>query len=228
MWFASIWIFTLSLPWTLGAEFFMRHLLDGDPASNTLSWRWVAGLHTQGKAYAARAENIALYTQGRFHPKGLNERPRPLEEEVEHALLPLTRSDEPPAGEAALLVHLDDLNPESLKFGGGRIVRVGGLLAHASGASEKVQGADREAMADTLARAAAHFGCEAVIAEPDWAGDLPIITAWAPLGPSAAVLPPCRRVRRSWDERAWPKATRGYFKLRTAIPDLLDRAGLAD
>jgi deoxyribodipyrimidine photo-lyase len=37
MWFASIWIFTLRLPWALGADFFLRHLIDGDPASNTLS-----------------------------------------------------------------------------------------------------------------------------------------------------------------------------------------------
>ena len=51
MWFASIWIFTLRLPWALGAAFFMRHLVDGDPASNTLSWRWVAGPHTRGKHY---------------------------------------------------------------------------------------------------------------------------------------------------------------------------------
>ena len=51
MWFASIWIFTLNLPWQLGANFFMRHLLDGDSASNTLSWRWVAGLQTIGKHY---------------------------------------------------------------------------------------------------------------------------------------------------------------------------------
>ena len=36
MWFASIWIFTLNLPWQLGAEFFMQHLYDGDAASNTL------------------------------------------------------------------------------------------------------------------------------------------------------------------------------------------------
>ena len=49
MWFASIWIFTLDLPWQLGAEFFLEHLLDGDPASNTLGWRWVAGIQTQGK-----------------------------------------------------------------------------------------------------------------------------------------------------------------------------------
>ena len=33
MWFASIWIFTLELPWQLGAEFFMQHLYDGDAAS---------------------------------------------------------------------------------------------------------------------------------------------------------------------------------------------------
>ena len=66
MWFASIWIFTLELPWSLGADFFLRHLLDGDPASNTLSWRWVAGLHTRGKTYLAREDNIARYTNGRF------------------------------------------------------------------------------------------------------------------------------------------------------------------
>ena len=44
MWFASIWVFTLELPWQLGAEFFMKHLYDGDAASNTLGWRWVAGV----------------------------------------------------------------------------------------------------------------------------------------------------------------------------------------
>lgn len=58
MWFASIWIFTLRLPWQLGADFFARHLIDGDPASNTLGWRWVAGLHTAGKTYLATAKNI--------------------------------------------------------------------------------------------------------------------------------------------------------------------------
>ena len=62
MWFASIWVFTLRLPWQLGADFFYRHLLDGDPASNTLSWRWVGGLHTKGKTYLARAANIAEFT----------------------------------------------------------------------------------------------------------------------------------------------------------------------
>ncbi len=66
MWFASIWIFTLKLPWQLGAKLFMKHLLDGDAASNTLSWRWVAGMHTNNKPYIATKENIAKYTNNRF------------------------------------------------------------------------------------------------------------------------------------------------------------------
>ncbi|MEM9852667.1 MAG: FAD-binding domain-containing protein, partial [Pseudomonadota bacterium] len=69
MWFASIWIFTLGLPWRLGADLFYRNLLDGDPASNTLGWRWVAGLHTRGKTYAAQAWNITKFTEQRFTPR---------------------------------------------------------------------------------------------------------------------------------------------------------------
>ncbi len=44
MLFASIWTFTLDLPWEFSADFFLRQLLDDDSTSNTLSWRWVAGL----------------------------------------------------------------------------------------------------------------------------------------------------------------------------------------
>lgn len=66
MWFASIWIFTLKLPWQLGAEFFMKYLFDGDPASNTLGWRWVAGLQTIGKHYLASSSNINKYTNNKY------------------------------------------------------------------------------------------------------------------------------------------------------------------
>ena len=69
LWFASIWIFTLKLPWELGAAFFLEHLHDGDPASNTLSWRWVAGLHTKGKNYVASADNIEKFTDGKVTGK---------------------------------------------------------------------------------------------------------------------------------------------------------------
>ena len=78
MWFASIWIFTLELPWQLGAEFFMRHLHDGDAASNTLGWRWVAGVQTQGKHYLASEWNINKFTNNRFQNIKLNENATPV------------------------------------------------------------------------------------------------------------------------------------------------------
>ncbi|MDA7714711.1 DNA photolyase [Candidatus Pelagibacter sp.] len=78
MWFASIWIFTLELPWQLGAEFFMQHLYDGDPASNTLGWRWVAGVQTQGKQYLASEWNINKFTNNRFKNIKLNENAKPI------------------------------------------------------------------------------------------------------------------------------------------------------
>ena len=78
MWFASIWIFTLDLPWQLGAEFFMKHLYDGDAAANTLGWRWVAGIQTQGKNYLASEWNIKKFTNNRFNNIKLNENALPI------------------------------------------------------------------------------------------------------------------------------------------------------
>jgi len=78
MWFASIWVFTLELPWQLGAEFFMQHLYDGDTASNTLGWRWVAGVQTQGKHYLASEWNINKFTNNRFQNIKLNENASPI------------------------------------------------------------------------------------------------------------------------------------------------------
>ena len=225
MWFASIWVFTLRLPWVLGADFFLRHLLDGDPASNTLSWRWVAGLHTRGKPYAARAENIRRFTAGRFAPTGLNEHPVPLSEDDPPGLAALPSADAAPNGDVALLLHLDDLHGESLPLGGAKVARIAGMLAHAPDASDQVRQADAAAMQDGLTRAAGWFGCDPVPAEPGWNAGLPIVTAWAPVGPSADALPPgCLRVRRQWDELTWPRATRGYFGMRNAIPGILREA----
>ena len=227
MWFASIWIFTLRLPWALGAAFFLRHLFDGDPASNTLSWRWVAGLHTRGTHYLARAENIRRYTNGRFNPAGLDERAGSLTEETVPRLAALPSAEPAPSGTVALLLHLDDLNPESLPLERATVGRVGGMVAYMPGADERVRAADEAAMADALTRAAEHFDCPADRAAPGWADDLPVVTAWAPVGPSAEALPAgVLRVRRDWDEAAWPHATRGYFQIRAAIPKVIQVVGV--
>ncbi len=222
MWFASIWIFTLRLPWELGAAFFLRHLLDGDPASNTLSWRWVAGLHTRGKPYLARRDNIREFTRGRHDPAGLNEDAASLAEEIPPREVPLAPADAAPDEPVALLLHLDDLAPETLPLGSARVTRVAGLLASDEEASDTVRAADAAAMADALARAAAHFGCPAEPVRDGWAGGLPVVTPWAPVGPSVGALPAgCRRIRRAWDERAWPLSNRGYSRLRGAIPKVM-------
>ncbi|NRA46272.1 MAG: DNA photolyase FAD-binding protein [Oligoflexales bacterium] len=82
MWFASIWIHTLKLDWRLGAKFFLDYLSDFDSASNTLGWRWVAGIHTKGKHYLASADNIRKFTKGRFNPRGLAKEPAKVLDEV--------------------------------------------------------------------------------------------------------------------------------------------------
>ena len=110
MWFASIWIFTLELPWQLGARFFLEYLMDGDAASNTLSWRWVAGLQTKGKQYKASSHNIETYTEGRFTESLINETPKL---EVKYKDYPITRGI--PAANAQkhhdnLLMFENDLN----------------------------------------------------------------------------------------------------------------------
>ena len=87
MWFASIWIFTLNLPWQLGAEFFMKYLLDGDSASNTLGWRWVAGVQTKGKNYIASEWNIKKFTNNRFSQIKLNENPQPIIDNKNYSIL---------------------------------------------------------------------------------------------------------------------------------------------
>ena len=89
MLFASIWIFTLRLPWQKGAEFFMKHLYDGDAASNTLSWRWVAGIQTKGKNYLAQSWNISKFTNNKYKNVKLNETALPIIDRREYKISPV-------------------------------------------------------------------------------------------------------------------------------------------
>ena len=111
MWFASIWIFTFDLPWQLGANFFMENLLDGDPASNTLSWRWVAGIQTKGKHYLARKNNIIKYGNIQINDNiKLNEQAVCLEDNKTYFAKDLVL-DNPKADDLdSILIPTDDLN----------------------------------------------------------------------------------------------------------------------
>ena len=112
MWFASIWIFTLNLPWQKGAEFFMKHLFDGDAASNTLSWRWVAGLQTKGKHYVAQSWNISKFTNNKYKNIKLNENALPVTDKREYKLNPLNFITEDNSNENLFLFE-NELNLEN-------------------------------------------------------------------------------------------------------------------
>ena len=250
MWFASIWIFTLRLPWTLGAAFFLRHLIDGDPASNTLSWRWVAGLQTQGKTYLATAENIARYTEGRFEPKGLAAKAFALTEPPIPA--PRTLADLPvgrPSRPAVLLITGEDLFPENLLSSAAEIRSV--VVARGTGDAwpfgERARAFVGAAADDVATRAKAHFACPVTIVDEADAEMLlsaarggkagEIVTAYAPVGPVADAfaalsgplaadgVPLVRRLR-GWDSRFWPSATKGFFAFKERIPAALAEEGL--
>jgi deoxyribodipyrimidine photo-lyase len=244
MWFSSIWIFTLRLPWVLGADFFYRHLLDGDAASNTLSWRWTAGLHTKGKAYAARASNIRKHTDGRYDPEGLNENPVPLEDDWNGEASPPPLP--PLLGHGAktfFLLHDDELHPESLAHKRFELVGLGGLSATGQRSSlpvgQKVLSFSEEALGDALGRAEDHLGVKGERLEPDQlaeaakaAGAEQILTFYPPQGPARDLLTglgpsleregvPLRLLQRESDARAWRFCDKGFFKLRKQIPKLI-------
>ena len=116
MWFASIWIFTLELPWQLGAEFFMQHLYDGDAASNTLGWRWVAGVQTQGKHYLASEWNIKKFTANRFNNIKLNENAHPKVSEKTYSIIKQDFSNPQNIEDKSLLIFDNNLSFEITDF----------------------------------------------------------------------------------------------------------------
>mgnify|MGYP001814255872 CR=1 FL=1 len=253
MWFASIWIFTLGLPWELGADFFLRHLLDGDPASNTLSWRWVAGLHTKGKTYLALSSNIARYTDNRFDPRGqLAPKAQPKTESRVFPLRELPPEEPAPSGRAyGLLITEEDASPETLATNHQPRSVLGVVATSQRSPLPVSKQADQfatGAMTDALRRSTQHFAVDGQFAKTaDWNNLLTewalennfrtIVTAYAPVGPVAEMLAATRlhlqnqgieliQVRRQYDSVTWPHAQKGYFKLKAAIPELLTSLGI--
>jgi deoxyribodipyrimidine photo-lyase len=248
MWFASIWIFTLRLPWALGADFFLRHLIDADAASNTLSWRWVAGLQTAGKTYLATADNIARYTNGRFSPKGLATNAVALTEGTIIAPSPLPDPLRFDATQPALLlVTPEDMNPETVIPSSatlrGTLIAAPTDLLWGEASAMFVS----DAALDTAERVKTHFRCPATIVPTLDAGSLiaaaqaakvtQIVTPYAPVGPVADALrgaaPVLKQagitltqVRRAWDARFWPHAKKGFFPFKEQIAHGLRDEGL--
>ncbi|MEK0438566.1 MAG: hypothetical protein RLZZ233_1537 [Verrucomicrobiota bacterium] len=169
MWFASIWVFTLRLPWELGAAFFYEHLLDGDVASNTLSWRWVAGLQTPGKTYVARADNIAFYTDGAYAPD--SSRLASSAFAIKEEPLPKVRAWTEDAAQVALLkayeriglwVHPEDLAAEQGELAGLKVRAVNASwpadIRVRAGWSDTVSAWTQAALHDGATRAGQYFG----------------------------------------------------------------------
>lgn len=251
MWFASIWIFTLKLPWQLGADFFAQHLLDWDPASNTLSWRWVGGLHTVGKTYLARPDNIAKYTDGRFNPAGQLAADAPALSEG---------SPTPPGslsnlltaptcnGPSILLITDEDVHIDPDVFGNQDIKGVIGLM-DAQGRSSKLVSEHARDFAKAAINAGVTSALEVIGDAPsktsdtkDWGvvltdfanecGAHRIIMVDIPIGPSADAMTAARSeldaadiksdvFRRPYDQAVWPHAKKGFFGLKKQIPTIL-------
>ncbi|UWR21092.1 FAD-binding domain-containing protein [Sulfitobacter sp. S190] len=240
MWFASIWIFTLDLPWQLGADFFLRHLLDGDAAVNTLSWRWVAGVQTQGKTYLARPSNIAKFTDGRFvGVQGLATDAPPVAgpKPPERQPLPdIAACAGAPGDRVGLLLHSDDMMAPFLAAHGitpASVAYLDRTAAQSPWATAAMVTDFRAALVADVWPDAQHMTEAAEVT--DWAaksGLDHIITPHAPVGTVRSTLkslrksdatPPISEVRRAIDTAAWPHATAGFFKFRKQIPELVDQ-----
>ncbi|MGL4405939.1 MAG: FAD-binding domain-containing protein [Notoacmeibacter sp.] len=243
MWFASIWIFTLRLPWQLGADFFYRHLMDGDSASNTCSWRWVAGLHTRGKTYLARASNIAEYTQGRFRPDGLAREANPLEWDNPPSASHLKFETAPGKKTSLLLVTEEDCNPIVPENAAGFVTW--NLTSERSTlpVGDKAKAFAEGALTDARLRLEKSLPCfgvfvgldaaKAVLNEAQNAAAIEIIVMRPPVGPAADAVNILEtiaakheimisRPAREWDRLAWPYAAKGFFNLKECIPTLLE------
>ena len=239
MWMASIWIFTLKLPWALGAAFMLEHLVDGDPASNTLSWRWVAGLQTPGKHYLARADNIRRFTLGRYNPQHqLDEAAAALPYVMPPAAAwPAEHTEAAVGGRRGWLLHADALRatPPPGAIAAAAIWSV--PLGRIGPASDFQRGAEIDAARAGPAGDMPVLEQDAVV---DWAvsaGLQSVVMPMPMVGPVMRASGPLRRalaqqgialstVMDPWDRCFWPHARRGYFALRKQIPALLVELGI--
>ena len=243
MWYASIWVHTLKLPWQLGADWFLRNLFDGDPASNTLSWRWVAGLHTQGKSYLARRDNIIKYTENRFKVDVALANEAIEVEQVDHPS-PIILEEFPiiPKGKRlGILITLEDLSAiDWLEKKAGSVAQAGYFPLDAykkHNMAPSVIKFHQDSMINQMNKSMPLFIDQDAAKVLDWikVESLDgIIIAQPPIGPTETSLKSlitslelsgtnCYWARHWWDAALYPYATHGFFRFKKAIPSAISQ-----
>ena len=237
--------YTLELPWELGADFFYRHLLDGDPASNTCSWRWICGLHTTGKTYLARAANIQKFTQFRFNPEGQLALDAPPLSEPDLPEL-ITPNFEPPdliGRRYGLLMTEEDISIDALSLAETpkALMALGNTTPRSVlPLSPNVESFAPALVKDGAAYAEAYYDIPCpVIDEDEWKKPLSdwidehslecIVTPRLTTGPVRTRIQrtvtdlsvPLVEIARSYDRAVTPYAKRGFFGLKKKIPNIL-------
>ena len=250
MWFASIWIYTLELPWELGADFFYRHLLDGDPASNTCSWRWICGLHTTGKTYLARASNIEQFTQSRFNPEGqlALDAPSMSEPSLPELITPNFKSADLIGRRYGLLMTEEDISIDSLGLSNpsAAIMALGSVTARSVlPLSCRVEDFSPALVKDGAVRIEKFYNMSCSVSiEDDWHMAINewvkeysldcVVTPRLMTGPvrtrlQRAVMDlnvPLFEISRTYDRAVTKYAKRAFFGLKKKIPNILMELGI--
>lgn len=235
MWWAGWWCHQLGLPWAAGARFFFDHLLDADAASNTLGWRWVAGLQTPGKAYFARRDNVAKYWEDHAPLEGISDCvsariPVETADRSRVAMPDYPESYTASDAKIALLGHPDDLSLETTPLGGLHPAAIA-LIDEAGETDSAVKKEWRKkATDDAASRWSQYYGVKVELL-PRWVGvldwvkktDCKTLVLMAPfVGPDADCWVLVRETlkatgieliecRRAWDTRLFPAARAGFF-----------------
>ena len=240
MWFASIWIFTLQLPWQLGADFFLKHLLDGDAAANTLSWRWVAGLHTKGKHYLATTKNINLFSGTTYSNLHLNETAMPCTEAKQYPITPLSFASPNYDNALCLFHYLDCSFAEQSPFVSKSMqVAVLDCVSHLHSLQfaspvldfkQKIQSQLQQHLATTLNKDVPSISGEQLANFVKKNNITKIIMPYLTTGYERDLVEKIKKEMkevtieyavRDYDKHCWPFASKGFFAFKDQIPGII-------
>ena len=232
MWFASIWIFTLNLPWQLGAEFFMKHLFDGDAASNTLGWRWVAGIQTQGKNYLATEWNIKKFTNNRFQNIKINEEAAPKITEKSYTITEKSFTNPHLLEDKMLLVFDNNLSMEFTDFKGHNFKKI--LIISNTNETRQIQLSENTLnfktllINDQLNRLIADMGAEVIKIEQLKNIKEPVYALYPTVGENLdhlqlSELKNIEFIYREIDQFSWQFCNKGFFNFKNYIPKIVTK-----